>query len=285
MKQAETRENWSVVIDPDIGRSTVDLGELWRYRDLILLFVRRDFVAVYKQTILGPFWFLLQPLMTTLIFTLVFGNIIGISTGSVPKVLFYLSGVTIWNFFSAVLGKNAELFVANAGIFKKVYFPRLAVPAATMVVHGVTCLLQFGLFVLFCGYFWFQGLPIRLSAATLLLPLTLIQTALLGFSVGILVSSLTIKYRDLSFLTGFAVQLWMYATPIIYPVELVPENWQWLYTINPMVAVVECFRHAVWDNGPINVVSMTVSLVETLALFIIAINVFTRVERTFVDTV
>jgi lipopolysaccharide transport system permease protein len=279
------QQEWTIEIPARRRLFSLNLRELWQYRDLIMLLVRRDLVAVYKQTILGPFWFLLQPLMTTLIFTIVFGHIIGISTGGVPKVLFYLSGVTIWNLFAASLTKNSELFVANAGIFKKVYFPRLAIPASSMIVHFITFLLQFTLFALFCGYFWLKGMPIRLTTATLLLPLLLVQVAALGFSVGILVSSLTIKYRDLTFLTGFAVQLWMYATPIIYPVGLVPENWQWLYTINPMVFVVESFRHAFWDNGPVNFTGMAVSMIETVVLLGIAIKVFTRVERTFVDTV
>jgi lipopolysaccharide transport system permease protein len=177
------------------------------------------------------------------------------------------------------------MFIANAGIFKKVYFPRLAVSAAALIVHSATFLLQFILFALLCCYFWLEGMPIRLTAATLLLPLLLMQVAALSFSVGILVSSLTIKYRDLTFLTGFAVQLWMYATPIIYPVSLVPENWQWLYAINPMVFIVEFFRHALWDTGPVDFTRMAFSLLETIILFFVAIKVFTRVERTFVDMV
>lgn len=278
-------QNWTTTIPSEKKWFDLNLAELWRYRDLVMLLVRRDFVAVYKQTILGPLWFLLPPLMTTLIFTIVFGNIVGVSTGDVPKVLFYLSGVTIWNYFSSGLSKNSELFIANANIFKKVYFPRLAVPAATMIVHSITFLLQFIMFSLFCAYFWLKGVPIRLTWATFLLPLILLQVVALGFSVGILVSSLTIRYRDLNFLIGFAVQLWMYATPIIYPVGLVPLGWQWLYSLNPMVVIVELFRHAFWDNGPMNYTLMAISAFETLLLLGVSLKVFTRVERTFVDTV
>ncbi len=276
---------WTVEVPARRRLFSTSLRELWQYRDLITLLAWRDFVAVYKQTILGPFWFLLQPLATTLIFTIVFGNIIGISTGEVPKVLFYFSGVTIWTFFASGLTKNAELFAANAGIFKKVYFPRLAVPASSLIIHSLTFLVQFGLFLLFWGYFLLQGAPVRLGVSMLVLPAVLLQVAILGFSVGILISCLTIKYRDLSFLTGFAVQLWMYATPVIYPDSLVPERWQWLYALNPMVFAVKSFRQAFWDNGPLVLSELATSLTTTAVLFLLAITVFARVERTFVDTV
>lgn len=278
-------QDWTIEVPARGRRFSLRLGELWQYRDLIMLLAWRDFVSVYKQTILGPFWFLLQPLVTTLIFTVVFGNIIGIPTGEVPKGLFYFSGVTIWTFFASCLTKNAELFVANAGIFKKVYFPRLAVPASSMIIHGLTFLVQFGLFLVFWGYYLLQGAPVRLAVATLLLPMVLLQVAVLGFSIGILISSLTIKYRDLSFLTGFAVQLWMYATPIIYPDNLVPERWQGLYALNPMVFAVKSFRQAFWDNGPLVLSEMVISLAVTAVIFLLAIMVFSRVERTFVDTI
>ena len=262
-----------------------NLRELWHYRDLIFLFVRRDFVAIYKQTILGPFWFLLQPIITTLIFTVVFSKIIGVRTGVVPPILFYLSGVVVWNYFASCLTRTSDVLVANAGIFGKVYFPRLAVPVANVIVNLLTFLFQF---LLFAGVLWYYRLTgdlIRPNLYLLLLPLLFLQIAALGLGVGILVSSLTTKYRDLAFLTGFAVQLWMYATPIVYPVSMVPESWQWFYHLNPMTSVVEIFRHAFWGDGSVNLWWGTLGLIETVALLAVAVTVFCCTEKTFMDSV
>ena len=267
------------------GWFDLNLHELWQYRDLIVLFVRRDFVAIYKQTILGPFWFLLQPIITTLIFTVVFSKILGVRTGAVPSTLFYLSGVVVWNYFAACLTRTSDVLVANAGIFGKVYFPRLAVPVASVLVNLITFLLQFLLFVAVLWYYQLSGDVIQPNLYLLLLPLLVLQMAALGLGVGILVSALTTKYRDLTFLIGFAVQLWMYATPIVYPATMVPASWQWLYQLNPMTSVVEIFRHAFWGVGEINLWMGAVGLLETMTLLVVATLVFCRVEKTFMDSV
>jgi len=275
----------SIEITRRRGWFDLNLLELWHYRDLILLFVRRDFIAVYKQTILGPFWFLLQPIITTLIFTVVFSKILGVRTGAVPSTLFYLSGIVVWNYFAACLTRTSDVLVANAGIFGKVYFPRLAVPVASVLVNLITFLLQFLLFVAVLWYYQLSGDVIQPNLYLLLLPLLVLQMAALGLGVGILVSALTTKYRDLTFLIGFAVQLWMYATPIVYPATMVPASWQWLYQLNPMTSVVEIFRHAFWGVGEINLWMGAVGLLETMTLLVVATLVFCRVEKTFMDSV
>lgn len=278
-------DNWTTVITSRKGWFDLNLRELWQYRDLIILLVRRDFVAVYKQTILGLFWILLQPIITTLIFTVVFGKIIGVKTGAISPVLFYLSGIVVWNYFAACLTRTSDVLVTNAGIFGKVYFPRLAVPSASVIVNLLTFLIQFALFIVVLWYYHQTGGGIRPNLYLLLLPLLILQMAALGLAVGILVSSLTTKYRDLAFLTGFAVQLWMYATPIIYPATMVPESWQWLYYFNPMTSVVEIFRYAFWGEGGFNLWRSAVGILETIALLLVAVTVFSRVEKTFMDNV
>jgi len=273
---------WTTEITPRRAWFDVDLRALWRYRDLVMLFVRRDFVAVYKQTILGPFWYLLQPIASTVIFTIVFGRILGVSTAGVPKALFFLSGIVVWNYFAACFTKTADTLVANANLFGKVYFPRLVVPLASVLGGLISFVIQLSLFIAVALYY---GSAVQPNLAVLLLPLLTLQMAALGLGVGILVSSLTTKYRDLTFLTGFAVQLWMYATPIVYPLSLVPEGWRWFYLLNPMTAVVESFRYAFLGGGALDPWRLAISVVETLAVLVLAIGLFSRVEKTFVDTV
>lgn len=276
---------WTTVISPRRGWFELDLMALWRYRDLIMLFVRRDFVAVYKQTVLGPFWYVLQPIFSAMIFTVVFGVIIGITTDGVPHLLFYLSGLVLWNYFSACFTRTSDILTANSGIFGKVYFPRLTVPVANVLFNTVTLFIQFALFLMVYAYYRLDGLPVSISGLLLLLPLLVLQTAALGFGAGMLVSSLTTKYRDLAFLAGFAVQLWMYATPIVYPLSRVPDNWRWFYQLNPMSFIVETFRMVFWGTGWIDPVAMFVSLVETVMLLAVGLGLFSRVEKTFMDTV
>lgn len=282
----ETSENeWTTVISSRRGWFELNLRELWQYRDLIMLFVRRDFVTIYKQTVLGPFWFVLQPLVSMLIFIIVFGRIIGITTDGVPQTLFYLSGIVTWNYFAACLTRTSDILVANAGIFGKVYFPRLAVPVSIVVVNLVTFMIQFALFCSFLCYYWLINPLVRPTLFVLLTPFLIIQMAALGLGIGILVSSLTTKYRDLAFLTGFAVQLWMYATPIVYPLSKVPEGWKWLFALNPMTSIVETFRRAFLGSGVVEGWRMGLSVLITAALMVVAVCAFNRVEKTFVDTV
>ncbi len=277
--------DWTSVIKPVSGWFDIHLTELWRYRDLIMLFVRRDFVAVYKQTILGPIWFLIQPLFTTLIFTVIFGKVAKISTDGLPQVLFYMSGIVAWRYFADCLNKTSDTFVANAGIFGKVWFPRLAVPISVVISNLITFAIQFLLFMGFWIYFLINGSTINPQPLILFLPLLIVQMAALGLGFGIIVSSLTTKYRDLTHLVTFGVQLWMYATPIVYPTSQIPERWQWVIALNPMAPIIEAFRYAFLGAGTVHPWQIGLSIGTTLLILTIGIVLFSRIEKSFMDTV
>ena len=285
MKYPTEDSNWTSIIRPRSGWFDINLPELWSYRDLIILFVRRDFVAFYKQTILGPLWFLIQPLFTTIVFTIVFGKIAKIPTDGLPQMLFYMAGITVWNYFSNCLNQTSNTFVTNAGIFGKVYFPRLTVPISVVITNMITFAIQFGLFLVFLGYFYYEGASVQPNSCILLMPLLLIQMAVLGLGMGIIISSLTTKYRDLAFAVGFGVQLWMYATPIVYPMSQIPVNWQWLIALNPMTAIVETFRYAFLGAGSIELWISGLSIGITIMILAIGIALFSKIEKTFMDTV
>jgi len=285
MPDAPESQQWTSVIRPVSGWFDIHLGELWRYRDLIMLFVRRDFVAIYKQTILGPLWFLLQPLFTTIVFTVIFGKIAKIPTDGLPQVLFYLSGVVVWNYFSNCLNKTSDTFVANAGIFGKVWFPRLSVPLSIVISNLITFAIQFVLFLGFWLYFLVNSSTINPQPLILILPLLILQMAALGLGCGIIVSSLTTKYRDLAQLVGFGVQLWMFATPVVYPISRIPERFQWIIALNPMAPIVELFRYAFLGAGTIIPWQIGLSIVNTVIILFIGIILFSRIEKSFMDTV
>jgi homopolymeric O-antigen transport system permease protein len=278
-------EQWTTVLRRRSGWFDLHLKDLWAYRDLILLFVRRDFVAIYKQTILGPAWFLLQPLFSTFIFTVIFGMIAGISTDGAPGTLFYMSGIVTWNYFAECLTRTSDTFVVNAGIFGKVYFPRLTVPLSVVIINLITFAIQFALFLVILVFFLAKGADVHPNRWMLLTPLLLLQMGALGLGLGILISSLTTKYRDLKFVLGFGVQLWMYATPIVYPISQVPEKWRLLFALNPMTAIVETFRHAFLGTGRVSLPQLGVSAAVTVLLLICGIVTFSRVEKTFMDNV
>lgn len=285
MHLIEEKENWTKIIEPAHGWFNFNLRGLWRYRDLILLFVKRDFTAIYKQTILGPLWFLLQPLFSTIVFTVIFGRIAHIPTDGIPPVLFYMAGIVSWNYFSTCMTNTANTFTANAAIFGKVYFPRLTVPISVIILNLATFTIQFVLFLCFLAYFILRSAPVTPSLWVMITPFLLLQTGILGMGIGIIVSSMTTKYRDLSFLVGFGTQLWMYATPIVYPMSQIPPKWQWLYAFNPMAVVVETFRTAYLGGGAIRLGFLAVSAAITVAVFSIGIMLFSRIEKTFMDTV
>lgn len=276
---------WTTIIQSDRSWFDFNLKEIWAYRDLVLLFVRRDFVSIYKQTILGPIWFFIQPLLTTIVFTIVFGKIARIPTDGLPPALFYMAGIVSWNYFSACLSTTSKTFIDNANIFGKVYFPRLAVPIAVVLINILTFLIQFLLFLCFLAYFYFKGVPIKPSPFLILSPFLIIQMGLLGLGTGIIVSSLTTKYRDLTFLVGFGTQLWMYSTPVVYPMSQIPERWQWILALNPMAITVESFRYLYLGTGTINYSYMLVSVFLTVIILFIGLFLFNRVEKTFMDTV
>ena len=261
------------------------MKELWKYRDLIFLFVKRDFVARYKQTILGPFWFILNPLLSTFIYTIIFNKIAKIPTDGADPVLFYLSGLVAWNYFSACLNGTSYTFLGNAGIFGKVYFPRLVSPISNLISNLIQFGIQFGLLVIVMAVYFFQGKPLNLSWAALLIPVWLIMLALLGFGFGIIISSLTVKYRDLTNLMGFGVQLWMYATPIIYPINVVPFNYQKFILLNPVAPLTEAIKFGLIGAGSINANWILYSLVFTMILLVIGIGLFNQVEKNFMDTI
>lgn len=276
---------WTTVIRPVSGWFDIHLSELWRYLDLIMLFVRRDFVSVYKQTILGPLWFLIQPIFTTIVFTVVFGQIAKIPTDGLPQPLFYLSGIVGWNYFSNCLNRTSNTFVAYAHIFGKVWFPRLTVPISNVISNLITFAIQFALFLCFYTYFYLKGAAIAVSPMIVLFPLLLLQMAALGLGFGIIVSSLTTKYRDLSQLVGFGVQLWMYATPIVYPASQIPAKYQWIIALNPMAPIIETFRYAFLGVGTVYPWQMVLSAAITMLVLLSGIVLFSRVEKSFMDTV
>jgi lipopolysaccharide transport system permease protein len=276
--------NWSI----EAQRSLFDLrlGELWRYRDLVMLFVRRDFVAVYKQTILGPLWYLIQPLMTAIIFTFIFGNIASLPTDGLPQFLFYMSGTVVWSYFAECLNKTSNTFVQNASLFGKVYFPRMAVPVSILISNLITFLIQFVLLIAFILYFVLRGTSIQPNWLWIALsPILILMMAGLGLGLGIIISSLTTKYRDLRFLITFGVQLLMYATPVIYPISSIPERLRWIILANPMTPIVEAFRYAFLGAGTVDVSHLLYSFTFMLVIVLLGIVIFNRVEQTFMDTV
>ena len=278
-------DQWTMVIRPQRSWFDLRLGELWQYRDLVRLFVWRDFVSVYKQTILGPLWYLIQPLLTTLIFTVVFGRIANLPTDGLPQFLFYMSGTVIWSYFAECLNKTSTTFISNANLFGKVYFPRLAVPVSILISNLVTFAIQYLLFLAFLAYFWLSGSAVQPNLWVLLTPVLLLIMAGLGLGFGIIVSSLTTRYRDLRFLVSFGVQLWMYATPVIYPVSSIPEQFRLIILANPLTPIVEAFRYAYLGGGTVNIYHLLYSFGFMIVVMLVGTLIFNRVEQTFMDTV
>lgn len=262
------------------------LKEVWQYRDLIWLFTKRSFVLKYKQTVLGPAWLFLNPIMTSLIYTFVFGGIAGIETDGVPQILFYLGGNAIWTFFSTCLTSNANAFIANSAVFGKVYFPRLTTPISNVLSSVIQFGIQMILVLAFLIYYVATGAVHPNWLAWLLIPVVLLNLGIMGLGCGIIISSLTTKYRDLSILVSFGVSLWMYATPIVYPISQIDnELFRNILMINPATAPIELFRYALLGQGTISIPSLIFSWVFTIAVAVLGIMVFNKVEKTFMDTV
>jgi lipopolysaccharide transport system permease protein len=276
---------WDLIIQPKTSWFDLRLHELWQYKDLLFIMVRRDFIAAYKQTILGPLWHFLQPLFTTIVFVIVFGKIARIPTDNIPQPLFYLSGLTLWNYFSACLNGTSNTFIANAGIFGKVYFPRLIIPLSVVISNGIKLGIQFLLLLAMMVYYALNGYHFSTGLNILWIPAIIIIVALLGLALGILISALTTKYRDMSVLMGFGVQLLMYATPIIYPLSYIPEKYKTLIGLNPLTWLTEAFRKGLLGEGVINLQMLAYSAVITIVLLLASIMVFSKVEKTFMDTV
>ncbi len=278
-------ENWDMIIEPQRGLFELRLGELWRYKDLVMLFVRRDFVSAYKQTILGPLWYLIQPVLTTIMFTVIFGQIASLPTDGLPQFLFYMSGTVIWAYFADCLNKTSNTFVQNYNLFGKVYFPRLAVPVSILISNMITFLIQLALFVIFVIFFMLSGSSVRPNAWIFFVPVLMVMMAGLGLGLGIIISSLTTKYRDLRFLVSFGVQLVMYATPVIYPMSSIPERFRPLILANPVTPIVETFRYAFLGAGIVDLGHLLYSFIFMLVVVFLGIVIFNRVEQTFMDTV
>ena len=285
--QDRSGNQWDLVISPYRGWYELHLIEIWQYRDLLWLFVKRDFSTFYKQTILGPLWFFIQPLISTIVFTIIFNRIANIPTGELPPILFYMSGIIAWNYFSGCLTSTSGTFTANANLFGKVYFPRMIVPLS-QVVSGLA---KFGVqLIMFLGfYFYFIIIgneQINPSFRTfIILPLMIIQMAMLGQGLGMIISSLTTKYRDLSYLVSFGTQLLMYASPIVYPLSVVPDKYRIFIVANPMTPVITGFRQAFIGTGDLELNMFFYSILVTIISFIIGLLVFNKVEKNFIDTV
>ena len=280
-----SKEDWDKIIKPKTGWFDLPVKDLYKYRDLILLFVKRDFVTFYKQTILGPLWYIIQPLVNTIIFTVIFGRIAKIPTDGTPPFLFYMAGTVVWGYFSVCIIATSNTFVNNAGIFGKVYFPRLCIPLSIVITGLVQFMIQFLIFLCFYLYYWIEGADVKPTYWVMLLPLIIIQMMILGLGVGIFISSLVTKYRDLTFAMSFGVQLWMYVTPIVYPMTQVPEQYHVLYAVNPMVSIVELFRLMFFGVSSIQLVHIVTSIVLTMTVFVFGVLLFSKIEKTFMDTV
>jgi lipopolysaccharide transport system permease protein len=277
---------WNVRIRPTSSFLNLHLKDTWEYRDLLGLLVRRDIVSFYKQTILGPLWFFVQPILTTVMYVFIFGNLAGISTDGLPGPLFYMTGVVAWNYFSECLLKTSNVFRENSAIFGKVYFPRIIMPLSIVISN----LLRFGiqvllLLIVIAYYVFFKGFRIEPTPYLLLFPLIVFLMAGLGLGLGMLISSMTTKYRDLSFLVAFSVQLFMYATPVIYPLSAAPEKVREVVRYNPMTPLIEGLRLGLLGKGDFDFGSLTYAILSTVAIVVLGILVFNRVEKTFIDTV
>ena len=282
----ESKANYHKHITSEHNLLDLKLKEVWQYRDLIILFTKRNFQVRYKQTILGPAWLFINPIISSLIYCFIFGGIAGMSTGEVPQILFYMAGNAIWTFFSSTVSKNATTFTANANVFGKVYFPRLTTPISNVLTAGLEFFIQMLLVFVFIAYYMVIGAVNPNWLAWIVVPIVLIQLGLMGMGVGIIVSSLTTKYRDLSILVTFAIQLWMYITPVVYPMSQAGGGWiRNILMINPVTVPVELFRYAVLGSGEIISGALIWSWGFTFGVVIIGIMIFNKVEKTFMDTV
>jgi lipopolysaccharide transport system permease protein len=286
MTPKKSHEHWDLRIRPNSPLFDLHLRDVWNYRDLLALLVRRDFVSFYKQTILGPVWFFLQPLLTTVMYVFIFGRLAGLSTDGLPQPLFYLTGIVAWNYFAECLTKTSSVFRDNANIFGKVYFPRLIMPLSIVASNLVRFAVQFLLLICMLAYYAiFEGFRIEVNAYLLLLPVMIFIMAILGLGSGMIISALTTKYRDLAFLVTFGVQLLMYATPVIYPLSTASPSVKGIIAANPMTPVLEGIRLGLLGKGDMSAASLAYALVSSLVILFSGIIVFNRVEKTFIDSV
>ncbi|PAM94239.1 ABC transporter permease [Flavobacterium sp. IR1] len=280
--------NWLFEITPKNKFFSLNLKEVWQYRDLLFLFVKRDVITVYKQTVLGPLWYLIQPLFTAVTFTIIFNNVAGINTGSVPPFLFNLAGITVWNYFTACLNGTSDTFKGNAAIFGKVYFPRIITPLSVVISNLIKFGIQFFIFIVFYCYFYIQGFDLALNAWVLLFPVLIIIMGILGLGLGMLISSMVTKYRDFSNLIAFGIQLLMYLSAVMYPMELIKEKlpkFGWLVEYNPLAYIIQTSRYMLLNVGEISITGLLYTFLFTVGVFFIGLLVFNKTEKSFIDTV
>ena len=289
MKPKDTvDEDWLFEIKPKNSFFSLNLNEVWRYRDLLFLFVKRDVVTVYKQTVLGPLWYLIQPLFTSITFTIIFNTVAGIETGAVPPFLFNMAGITVWNYFTTCLNGTSNTFAANAGIFGKVYFPRIITPLSVVISNLLKFGIQFIIFICFYLYFYWNGAAIGLTIWVLFFPLLIVLMGILGLGLGMIISSMVTKYRDLNYLIGFGVQLLMYLSAVVYPMALIEKKmpqYSWLVQYNPLAYIIETSRVMLLNVGEISVYGIIYTASITISVFILGLLVFNKVEKSFIDTV
>jgi lipopolysaccharide transport system permease protein len=283
-----TNTTWLFEITPKNKFFSLNLKEVWQYRDLLLLFVKRDVVTVYKQTVLGPLWYLIQPLFTSITFTIIFNNLAGIDTGTVPPFLFNLAGITVWNYFTACLTGTSNTFGANAGIFGKVYFPRLIVPISIVISNLIKFGIQFLIFIVFYIFYYLKGATVGLNGSVVFFPFLIVLMGVLGLGLGMFISSLVTKYRDFSNLIGFGVQLLMYLSAVMYPMALIAAKlptYGWLVQYNPLAYVIETTRYMLLNVGHISIWGLGYTFVVTIAVFLVGVLIFNKTEKSFIDTV
>lgn len=282
------KEHWDIIIKPKTETFSLNLSEVWKYRDLVVMYIRRDIVTMYKQTILGPLWYVIQPIFTTIMMMFVFGGIAGIPTDGIPQPVFYMSGIMMWNYFNECLGRSSGTFASNAGVFSKVYFPRLVVPISGLISSLVKLIIQIILFLCLYSYFYVTEATFHPNMTLILFPYLVFICAIMGFGIGIVISSMTTKYRDLNYFFGFIVSLWMYATPIAYPLSEVYEKagkYSWVVEYNPMTPIVEAVRYSLTGAGVFSWEGILYSTTVAVVMSIIGIWIFNKIERRFIDTV
>lgn len=281
----EQTNDWTIVIQPRKKWLDIDIKGIWRYRDLIYMYVKRDIITIYKQTILGPLWFVIQPLFTTIMYMFVFGGLAGISTDGAPQPLFYLSGIMLWNYFTACFNVSSNVFVGNAGIFGKVYFPRLVVPLSGIISNLIKMMIQLVLFIIVYLYYYFTDVPLTVNWSIILFPFLIFLIAFHGMSWGLVITSLTTKYRDLKQFVSFGISLFMYATPVIYPLSAAPGKYKYLIELNPLTPIFEAFKYSCMGCGSLSWGGLLYSTIFMCVTLFFAVLIFNRVERNFMDTV
>ena len=280
-----SEHKWDKIIDSKSSFISFNLLEIIKYRDLIYLLVKRDFVTYYKQTILGPLWYIIQPLVNTIVFTIIFGKVAKISTDEIPPFLFYMCGTVAWTYFATCLSQTSNTFVSNKDLFGKVYFPRIVVPISVVLISLLQFFIQLSIFISFLIYYKINGSSVNPNINIIYIPLILIQLGILSLGFGILISSLTTKYKDLTFVMTFFIQIWMFATPVVYPLSIIPENYKLLAYLNPMTSVIEIFRGCFLGASSIDFNGIIISLIITLLVFFVGLLYFNKVEKSFMDTV